>query len=172
MTITPGATQTTGPVVFDYTWWLERYPELAAWTGPARASDYFLMAQLYCDNSAASHPVVIPGFGLSSGAYSAGSPVTDIPTRQMLLGLLTAHIAALNAPLNGSPSPNVVGRVSSAGEGSINVSFEYPATPGAEWYNLTKFGAAFWAATGRYRMARYYPAPRLRQGFGGRGGCF
>lgn len=164
-------TQTTGPVTFDYDWWAARYPELAAWAGPERASDYFIMAQLYLDNTdGGRNLIVIPGYGVTSGAYAAGSPVTDIPTRQVLFGLLTAHIAALNAPLNGQVSSTVVGRVSSASEGSVSVSFDYPTSAGSEWYNLTKYGAAFWAATARYRMARYYPAPRLKMGFrGGRG---
>lgn len=160
MTLTsPGAVQTTGPVEFDYRWWQTRYPELAEWTPPDMAQNYFDMATMYCDNTDGGPPLVILGFGVV-GCRSTGSPVRNIPQRQVLLGLLTAHIAALWSPLNGTASPNTVGRLTSASEGSVSVSVTYPEVVGAEWYNLTKFGAAYWAATARYRMARYYPAPR------------
>ena len=36
----------------------------------------------------------------------------------------------------------------------------YPEVAGAEWFVQTKYGAAYWAATARYRTARYYPGPQ------------
>lgn len=157
----PGVVQTVGPVVFDYAWWAARYPELATWCSPEIAGSYFDLATLYLDNSdGGGTPAVIPWLGLAAGSRAGGSPVTDIPRRQMLLGLLTSHIAALNAPLNGQASPTTVGRIASAGEGTVNVSFAYPEVAGAEWFVQTKYGAAYWAATARYRTARYYPGPQ------------
>jgi hypothetical protein len=145
--VSPGAPQTESPVAYDHTWWSVRYPELAAWTSPGAAQGYFDLAQLYLDNTACS-------------------PARDVGRRQILLGLLVAHIAALNAPINGVASGVAAGRVASAGEGSVNVSFDYPQEPGAEWYTQTKYGAAYWAATAGLRMGgRYYPGPQpFREG--------
>ena len=136
-----GETQTTSPVTFDYTWWQFRYPELAEWCSPGMAQGYFEVATGYLDNTDAS-------------------PVRDIRRRQILLGMLTSHIAALNAPVNGQQSPTGVGRVSAATQGSVSVTFDYPETAGAEWFTQTKYGAAFWQATARYRRARYHPGPQ------------
>jgi hypothetical protein len=139
---TAGAPQTESPVAYDHTWWSVRYPDLAAWTSPGQAQNYFDMACLFLDNTGCS-------------------PARNVPQRQFLLGLLTAHIAALNAPLNGQAAGTGVGRVASAGEGSVNVSFDYPQEPGAEWYTQTKYGAMYWAATAGLRMGgRYYPGPQ------------
>ena len=168
-------TQTVGPVTFDYTWFQQRYPDLARWVSPEMGQFYFDMATLYCDNSQGGPqpPPFVYQFGYI-GQYATGSVVTDIPTRQILLGLLTAHIATLNAPLNGQAPSSLVGRINSATEGSVSVSVDYPTTnPDAAWFNQTKPGAMFWQATARYRQARYYPGPQpYRQGFGGAGGRF
>ena len=143
-----GAVQTgTGvPVVWDYAWWQLRYPDLATWTGPGAAEGYFEIATMYLDNTATS-------------------VVQDTGRRQILLGMLVAHIAQLNAPLNGQPPSTLVGRVASAAEGSVNVAVEYPPVPNAEWFTQTKWGAMYWAATAIYRHARYYPGPQpFREG--------
>lgn len=152
-----GCVQTVGPVLWDYSFFQRAYPDLARWVSPEMGQSYFMLATLYLDNTDGSCPCYVDGYGYSGSR--GGSVVRDIGQRQMLLGLLTAHIAALNAPLNGAASSNSVGRVSSATEGSVSVSFDYPMVAGAEFYGLTKFGAMFWAATARYRMGRYFPAP-------------
>lgn len=156
----PGATQTTSPVVWDYVWFQRRYPDLAEWCGPDEASGYFDLAQIFLDNSGGpSTTVNVPGIGICVSRW-VGSPVTNIPQRQMLLGLLTAHIASLFGKINGKPARSVVGRISNAVEGSVSVALDFPDRPGAEWYSQTQWGAMFWAATARYRMARYYPGPQ------------
>jgi len=87
------------PVVFNYTSWAARYPELSGSVGSPQAQEYFNEAQLYCDNSPNS---IIPNC----------APVYQ---RATYLNMVTAHIAALNASLNGSPSSPLVGRITSAG---------------------------------------------------------
>jgi hypothetical protein len=146
-----------------------RYPDLAEYVGPDVGGDYFALAELYCDNTSGGGGVVTIDGMVYSGRW-CGSVVTDIPTRQRLLGLMTAHIARLLSSVGGSPASTLVGRISSAGEGSVNVATEFPLNPESAWFNQTKEGAMFWAATARYRMARYYPGPRLnRSFFSGRG---
>lgn len=139
--IAPGVVQTQSPVDYDHVWWSIRYPELAAWVEPGHARGYFDLACLYLDNTSCS-------------------PVRNVSRRQTLLGLLTAHVAALNAPINGqTPSP-LVGRVTNVAEGSVNIATDYPQEPGAEWYAQTKYGAMYWAAVAGLRRARYYPGPQ------------
>jgi hypothetical protein len=137
-------------VTFNYTTWVTRYPEFAGVAQPL-AQLYFNEATLYCDN--------------------AGSgPVNDAPTLSLLLNMLTAHIAQLNAALNGQAASPLVGRVSEATEGSVSVRTDMPAMPGsAAWFQQTKYGLAFWQATAQFRTFRPV-MPRRRFGFGGFGG--
>lgn len=128
-------------VTFDYALWAARYPELAASVSSILAQAYWNEAQFYCDNTASS-PVI------------DGAPGGQ---RAMLLNMVTAHIAALNAPLNGQPSSPIVGRISSATEGSVSVGTDNPYPPGTvQWWQSTKYGAAFWAATQQYRKMQYF----------------
>lgn len=100
----------------------------------------------------------------------ANSPVPDLGRRRVLLYLLTAHCCALwygqngqqqtgggtAAPIGGGimSSP---GRISSASEGSVSVSLDYPVTPGGEWFTQTQYGAAFWQAVRSLIGFRYRP---------------
>lgn len=126
-------------VVFDPSAFLVRYPEFST-VNPVLLGDYFTEATLYLDKTDSSR-------------------VQDVNQRALLLNMLVAHIAALNSGANGqSPSP-LVGRVSSATEGSVNVSTEFAAaTNGTQaWFYQTRYGASYWALTGRYRTAVYIP---------------
>lgn len=128
-------------VVFDYSAWAARYPELSASVAEPLAQQYFNEAQLYCDNTPCSI-------------------VRDLCMRATLLNMVTAHIAALNAPLNGQASSTLVGRISNATEGSVSVGTQMDMPPGsAQWFNQTKYGAAFWQATAQFRAMRYVPGP-------------
>lgn len=128
-----------GIVAFSYTNWALRYSELAQFVAEPLAQLYFNEACLYCDNTASS-PII---------DWSVGGQ------RDMLLQMVTAHIAALNAAL-GAPSSPLVGRIASAGEGSVNVSVQNDYPPGsAQWFQQTKYGSAFWGATARYRRFQY-----------------
>lgn len=131
-------------VSFDYAAWAARYPELSAYVAPQQAQAFFSEAQLYCDNT-------------------DSSIVTNVATRAVLLNMLTAHIAALNARL-AAPSSPLVGRINSASEGSVSVSAELNLPPGSsQWYAQTKYGIAFWQATARYRTFRYVRGPQRIQ---------
>src|SRR6185437_281692 len=132
--MTPGATQTTSPVVFDYVWFQRRYPDLAEWCGPDEAAGYFDLATIFLDNTGTpSTTVLVPGIGPCATRWF-GSPVTNVAQRQNLLGLLTAHIASLFGKIDGNASRSTVGRLSNATEGSVSVAFDFPDRPGAEWY--------------------------------------
>jgi hypothetical protein len=124
-------------VQFDYGRWRARYPEFTQ-VQPDTAQEYFGEATLHLRND---------GTG----------PVHDAETQFRLLNMLTAHIAALNAPsADGQPASPLVGRISNASEGSVSVQMENDYPPGSpQWYQSSKYGAAFWAATVAYRGAHY-----------------
>lgn len=123
--------------VFDYAAWVARYPEFGA-VSEQRAALFFAEAGLYLDNTDAS-------------------PVQDVAMRLVLLNMATAHIAALSGALNADGKPSgLVGRVSSASEGSVSVSTELGLVPGsAVWFQQTSYGLSFWQATKGYRSAVY-----------------
>jgi hypothetical protein len=142
-------------VIFDYQHWMQRYPEFGAVTQP-RAQGFFDDACVFCDNT-------------------AGSPVpydsTQTPTgpRATYLDMLTAHIAALNGGLDpcgqvaAGQGAGVVGRIQSASEGSVSVSFGDMGSgdgPNAAWYYQTRYGAMYWVATAQYRTFRYFLGPQ------------
>jgi hypothetical protein len=131
-----------GIVVFSYTDWSAMYPELAMSVMQPQAQGYFYQAQLYCDNTPCS-------------------PITDTSPggqRETLLNMMTAHIAALNAPLNGQPSSPLVGRISNATQGSVSVATQNDYPPGsAQWFQQSKYGAQFYAATAQFRSMTYVP---------------
>lgn len=128
-------------VVFDAAAFKARYPEFTA-VPDGTLSACFDESGLYLSNTGTS-------------------PVQNVTTRTMLLYMLTAHIALLGGALSADGLPRPVGRVSSAGEGSVNASFDYmTATPGTgPWFNQTQYGAAFWQATASLRGMRYVPRP-------------
>ena len=131
---------------FVYETWAARYPELRSAADKDLAAMYFAEAGLYCANT--------------DGATVPADPTTFQP-RQMILYMITAHICALNAPLNGQPSSPIVGRISSATEGSVSVSASMDGLPGsAAWWATSKYGIAAWAAMAPFRTATYRPAPR------------
>lgn len=123
----------SGVVVFDSAAFVARYPEFSAVSGGVLGM-YFDEATIYLDNTPSS---VVP----------------DLGKRAVYLNMLTAHIAQING--NGKPS-GAVGRVSSAGEGSVSASMAYAAPTGSRaWFDQTPYGAAFWQATRSYRTMRY-----------------
>lgn len=87
------------------------------------------------------------------------SLVIDATKRERLLYLLMAHLAYVRyGDANGNGGSGLVGRLSSASEGSVSVSsdagqieFRYM------WYTQSPYGMDFWQATKVYRMANYYP---------------
>lgn len=87
------------------------------------------------------------------------SLVDDVIKRERLLYLLMAHLAYVRyGDANGNGGTGMVGRISSASEGSVSASsdagqveFRYM------WYTQSQYGMGFWQATKVYRMANYYP---------------
>lgn len=125
-------------VVFDINAFRERYPEFDTVSGTL-LNAYFVEATVYLDNTDCS-------------------PVTDVNVRAVYLNMLVAHIAALNSGVGGQKPSGLVGRVSSASEGSVSVSTgEVPVSPSSWWYLQTPYGAAYWQATAAYRTVRYVP---------------
>jgi hypothetical protein len=132
--------------VFDYAAWALRYPELAGSVAETLAGAFWTEATLYLDPSAAS-------------------VVGDVGQRGVILNMITAHIAKLNAPIGGQPASDLVGRISNASEGSVSVAtaLEVPGTAG--WWAQTRYGLSAWQALASYRTARYIPGPRARPAF-------
>ena len=131
----------TGVVIFDYSKWLIAYPEFRnVQTG--RAQEFFDRSTLMCDNTPCS-------------------PIQNLVTRTLMLNAATAHFAYLFTP---QPDGNIrpVGRISSAGEGSVNGAFEYvtPESATEAFWNQTPYGAYFWVASLPYRSFRYQPGIR------------
>jgi hypothetical protein len=81
------------------------------------------------------------------------SPVQDVTRRALLLNMLTAHVASLGGLVDGEV--RAVGRVASAGEGSVSVSLDYAPAGTNAWFNQTQYGAAFIQATSAFRGFRY-----------------
>lgn len=126
-------------VVFDPAAFKLAYPQFAAVSDGA-LTNYFNLATLYLSNEDCS-------------------VVQDIPKRTTLLWLLTAHIAFLSGALNPAGTPGLVGRVSSATEGSVSVSVDFPSSPNGAWFNQTAWGAMFWQSTLSLRSFRYRARP-------------
>jgi hypothetical protein len=129
-------------VKFDEADFLNEYPEFTATVAlyPSNniAQRCFNQATLYLDNRDCSR--------------------VPIPPRKDLLNMLTAHILCIRFGVRGKPPSGAVGRVASAGQGSVNVSLEMgPATDQKAWYEQTPYGAAYWRASMAYRSAMYVP---------------
>lgn len=127
-----------GIVSFDYPAWVARYPEFLQVLEP-RAQAFFDEASLFLSNG-------------------EGSVVQDLGRRATMLNMLTAHIAALNGCCEGAAGSGLVGRITSASQGSVSVSAQFDAPMSAAWLSQTKYGAALWAALAPYRTFRYVPA--------------
>lgn len=136
--------------VFDPTAFRAAYPMFATLTDD-QLTEAFSLATIYLRND-------------------GSGPVRTVGAQTTLLYMLTAHLAQIMYGVNGNPAGGVVGRISSAGEGSVSVGTEWPTTANSAWFLQTPFGANFWQATAAYRMARYIPGPtRFGTGIGAPG---
>lgn len=120
-------------VVFDVAEFRALYPSIVA--TDQQLEDYFAMAETFLDNTRCS-------------------VVKDLAARKRMLYLLVAHIATITGMAEkGNP---VVGRISSATEGSVSVSLDYGTMGNNErWYLQTPWGAMYWQLTKKYRSAVY-----------------
>jgi hypothetical protein len=101
-------------------------------------------------------------FNLATAVHrnDGGGPITDATQQLNLLNIATAHVIKLLAQRqDGEQSPDLVGRITNASEGSVSVAAEMPmpANANAAWWNQTKYGAMYWLATAPYRTMRYRP---------------
>ncbi|CAI9399182.1 DUF4054 domain-containing protein [Lelliottia sp. T2.26D-8] len=87
------------------------------------------------------------------------SLVVDVIKRERLLYLLMAHLAYVRyGDVKGNGGTGMVGRLSSASEGSVSVSSEAGQIEFRYmWYTQSQYGMEYWQATKVYRMANYYP---------------
>ena len=131
--------------VFNYAQWAALFPELAGSVSEPLATSFFAIAGLLFDNSDCS-------------------PVDDLTARLAMLNYVTAHLASLAgyplAPGQTVPTPReMVGRVSSATEGTVSVTSDYGAMrENQAWWLQTQYGATFWQLTRWLRTMRYVPA--------------
>lgn len=125
-------------VVFDVDAFRARYPEFSSVSDDLLKA-YFVEATVYLNNTDTS-------------------PVSDVAVRAVYLNMLVAHLAAMNSGVDGQAASGLVGRVTSASEGSVSVSVDAgPSSASSWWYMQTPYGAAFWQATAPYRTIRYLP---------------
>lgn len=138
-----------GPITFVYASWVELFPELSGVAEP-QAQFYFGLAENYVRNDGTS-------------------PINDPVLLTNVLYLTTAHVARLmsqqtnGVPTTGGaepPSP-LVGRISNAAEGSVNVATDMGAQPAAAaWWEQTTYGFMAWQLLKPFRNMRYVPGPR------------
>jgi hypothetical protein len=127
-----------GSVAFDPTAFKARYPEFVTVSNDTLTA-YFTEATLYLDNTDAS-------------------PITNLVFRELLLNMIVAHLAQIYSGSNGQAPSQLVGRISQASEGSVSVTTDaMPVAGSAAWFNQTKYGAQYWAATLPLRRFRYVP---------------
>ncbi len=147
-------------VTFVYDDWIAQFPELS-YVPPAVAQMWFNTAgDFYLRND-------------------GSAPIRYAATQLRLMYFLTAHLVALFAAQHKSglpvgatsanPTGGIVGRISTASEGSVSVTAEYAAatSQSAAFYTQTRYGAAYWDAIKAYRTFRYIPGPT--RFFGARG---
>lgn len=89
------------------------------------------------------------------------SPATTPELQKTIYYLIIAHLVQLMYGTGATSNPSgIVGRITSASEGSVSVSSEWPTNPSNAWYLQTTYGAAFWQLTAAYRTMRYVAGPR------------
>lgn len=121
----------------NYATWAALFPEFSNVSDEQYAM-FFDLATQYCRND-------------------GGGPVSSVTIQTRLMSLMTAHITALLAgPASADGASQLVGRISSATEGSVTVAAEMPdANANSAWFLQTKYGALWWQATAAYRTMRY-----------------
>lgn len=83
----------------------------------------------------------------------------SLKNRKLWYWLLVAHKAELQNRINNG-NTGLVGRISSATEGSVSISTDYPMGSGAmeQWLKSTPYGAEFYAKTAPWRTALWFSA--------------
>lgn len=127
-----------GVVTLDVAEWKSKYEQYNALTDQ-QVKDLFYAATTCLENT-------------------TQSVIADEDKRKYFLYLLTAHFAYLfyvDANGNGGMT-GMVGRLSSASEGSVSVGSEISSAPlNVEFFLQSPYGFTFWQATKIYRMGFY-----------------
>lgn len=132
--------------VFDYAKWTAMFPYMAG-VPEAAADGFFTIAELLFANTDCS-------------------PIEDPDKRLTFLNYIVAHLARLagypSAGCGDVAPDGMVGRISSATEGTVSISTDYGSVSNSQaWWIQTPEGATFWQLTRFLRTARYIaPAPR------------
>jgi hypothetical protein len=133
--------------VFDYGLWSTRYPEFSN-VSATLAEMFWNEATIYHSND---------GTG----------PVTNATMQLTLLNMLAAHIAMLSAGTATQPASGLVGRISSATQGSVSVSTDLAGAPGTSiWFSQTAYGLSYYQMTAVFRSMHYRTGPRRYFGVG------
>lgn len=85
---------------------------------------------------------------------------SNLDKRERLLYLLLAHLAyGRYGDADGHGGGGAVGRIGSATEGSVSVSFDMGAGLPFDtvWYMQSEYGQLFWQLTKPYRLFAYFP---------------
>ncbi|ELK3149846.1 DUF4054 domain-containing protein [Salmonella enterica] len=129
-----------GTVTFDSKVFVSLYPEFSAAGAVVLTAVFNQVTALYLDNT-------------------DESPVADLNEREQLLFLLVAHLCSLRGLGSGKDGQSgLVGRITSASEGSVSVFVDNSGSNDASWWYLqTPYGAAYWQATAPYRSMQYHP---------------
>lgn len=123
---------TDNVVVFDPTKFRGLYPQFSSFTD-AQLQNFFLQAEMIFNNTDKSF-------------------IKDLARREMLLFLIVAHLAQIQTNINAGNS--MVGRISSASEGSVSVSVDYGTVSNNEkWWVQTPYGAQYWQFIAQYKTA-------------------
>lgn len=127
-------------VTFDPTAWKALWSPTFDYLTDEQATNYFNLATYVHRND-------------------GGGPVTIEAQQTNLLNLLTAHVAKLFAPAPGGQAPSgLVGRISSATEGSVSVQVELvQMSQNSAWFTQTEYGLMYWTAAAPFRTMRYVP---------------
>lgn len=121
-------------VVFDPIHFKEIYPQFAGFTD-AQLEWFFKKSEQILDNSE--------------------NACIEYDARMIMFYLLVAHYAQLQQQIKDGNT--AVGRVSSATEGSVSISLDFPtsAVGREKWFNQTPYGAEYWMMTAPYRTGLY-----------------
>lgn len=161
---------------FCLTLWQQRYPALFASVGAEGAQACFSLASLFLPNDDTS-PVrnltqraellgLITAHLAQLGLGSSAAPTLSYPASPLSQANGTPAAGWSQATASDGPQiaetpqsqPTLVGRITSARMGSIEVQADAGPVSGSQgWWMQTPYGAAYWAATAFLRTARYVP---------------
>lgn len=97
------------------------------------------------------------------------SKISDVTVREQLLYMLVAHLCYIRlGTASGQGGTGLVGRVSSASEGSVSVGTELGGlNDSATWFAQSPYGLMYWQATAGFRLgSAYYPGSKSRGYYG------